>query len=40
MDGITDPMDMSFEQAQGDGEGQRSLVCYRPWGHRESDTTE
>ena len=40
MDGITDPMDMSFEQAPGDGEGQRSLVCYRPWGHRESDTTE
>ena len=20
--------------------GQRSLVCYNPWGHKESDTTE
>ena len=20
--------------------GQRSLVCYRPWGRKESDTTE
>ena len=29
-----------FEQAPGDGEGQGSLVCYRPWGHKESDTTE
>ena len=29
-----------FEQALGDGEGQGSLVCYRPWGHKESDTTE
>jgi len=23
-----------FEQASGDGEGQGSLVCYSPWGHR------
>ena len=29
-----------FEQALGDGEGQRSLVCYSPWGHKESDMTE
>ena len=29
-----------FEQAPGDGEGQGSLVCCSPWGHRESDTTE
>ena len=29
-----------FEQAQGDGEGQGSLPCCSPWGHRESDTTE
>ena len=29
-----------FEQAPGDGEGQGSLVCCRPWGHKESDTTE
>ena len=29
-----------FEQTLGDGEGLRSLVCYSPWGHRESDMTE
>ena len=29
-----------FEQALGDSEGQGSLVCYSPWGHKESDTTE
>ena len=29
-----------FEQALGVGDGQGSLVCYSPWGHKESDTTE
>ena len=29
-----------FEQAPGDGEGQGSLVCYSPWGSKESDMTE
>ena len=29
-----------FEQVPGDGEGQGSLVCYSPWGHKESDMTE
>ena len=29
-----------FEQAPGDGDGQGSLACYNPWGHKESDTTE
>ena len=29
-----------FEQAPGDSEGQGSLVCCRPWGHKESDMTE
>ena len=24
----------------GKSHGQRSLVCYSPWGHKESDTTE
>ena len=24
----------------GEFHGQRSLVCYSPWGHRESDMTE
>ena len=28
-----------FEQAPGDSEGQGSLVCCHPWGHKESDTT-
>ena len=29
-----------FEQVPGDGEGQGSLVCCRPWDHKESDMTE
>ena len=29
-----------FEQAPGDSEGQRSLACCRPWGCKESNTTE
>ena len=29
-----------FEQAPGDGEGQRSLVCCSPWSCKKSDTTE
>jgi len=29
-----------FEQALGDGEGQGSLPCCSPRGHKESDTTE
>ena len=29
-----------FEQALRVGEGQGSLVCYSPWGRKESDTTE
>ena len=28
------------EQTAGDGEGQGSLVCCSPWGHKESDPTE
>ena len=28
-----------FEQAPGDGEGQGSLACCRPWGHKESNMT-
>ena len=26
-----------FEKALGDDEGQGSLVCCSPWGHKESD---
>ena len=29
-----------FEQSPGVGDEQRSLACCRPWGHKESDTTE
>lgn len=29
-----------FEQAPGDGEGQGSLACSSPWGHKESEMTE
>ena len=28
-----------FEQAPGDSEGQGSLVCCSPWGHKELDMT-
>ena len=29
-----------FEQAPGVGDGQGSLVCCSPWGHKESDMTD
>ena len=29
-----------FEQALGVGDGQGSLECCSPWGHKESDMTE
>ena len=28
-----------FEQTMGDTEGQGSLVCCSPWGHKESNTS-
>ena len=40
LDGITDSMDMSFEQTLEDSEGQGNLMCCSPWGQRQSDTTE
>ena len=33
-------VEYEFEQASGVRDGQGSLVCYSPWGHQESDTTE
>ena len=39
LDGITDSVDMSLNKPWVDGEGQRSLACCSPWGHRESDVT-
>ena len=29
-----------FEQALGVGDGQGSLVCFSPWGHKEPDMSE
>ena len=29
-----------FEQTPGVGDGQGGLVCFSPWGRKESDTTE
>ena len=29
-----------FEEAPRVGDGQRSLVCCSPWGHKEPDMTE
>ena len=39
LDGITDSMDIEFEQTQEDSEGQKSLVCCSSWGHK-ADTIE
>ena len=29
-----------FAKTPGDGEGQESLACCSPWGHKELDTTQ
>ena len=39
LDGITDSMVVSLEQAPGDGEGQGTLSYCSPWGGKELDTT-
>ena len=40
LDGIIDLNGHEFQQAPGDSEGQGSLGCYSPWGHKESGMTE
>ena len=40
LDGITNSMDMSSEQALAAGDGKGILACCTPWDHKESDTTE
>ena len=40
LDGISDLMDIEFEQALGVGDGQGGLACCSPWSRKESDTTE
>ena len=39
LDGISDSRH-EFEQTLGDYEGQGSLGCCSPWGHKELDMTE
>ena len=36
LDGITNSMDMSLSKLLKDGEGQGSLACCSPWGHKET----
>ena len=40
LNGITDLMDMSFEQVPGVDDGRGSLACCIPWSCKESDMTE
>ena len=39
LDGITNLDGHEFEYALGVGDGQGSLACCSPWGHKESDMT-
>ena len=39
LDSITHSVVMNLIRLRGDGGGQRSLVYYSPWGHKESDMT-
>ena len=40
LDAINDSMDMSLSKLLDVGDGQRSLMCCRAWGSKESDTAE
>ena len=39
LDSITDSMNMNLSQLLGDNEGQGSLACFSPGGHKGSDVT-
>jgi len=39
LDGISEAMDVKFEQTLGDGDGQGGLACCSPWGRKELDVT-
>ena len=39
LDGIQRLNGYEFEQTPGDSEGQGSLACCRPWGHKKSGMT-
>ena len=38
LDGISDSMDIEFEQTLGESEGQGILACFYAWGRKELDT--
>ena len=40
LDGLSDSMDYEFEETPGVSEGQGSLVCCSPQGHKELDKTD
>ena len=40
LDDITNSTDMNLSKLLGVGDGQGSLVCCSPWGHKELDMTE
>ena len=40
LDVIINSMDMSLSKLQDLGDGQGSLACCSPWGHKELDLTE
>ena len=40
LDDITGSMGHELEHVPAVGDGQESLACCSPWGHKESDTTE
>ena len=37
---FTDSVEHEVEKTPGGSGGQRSLVCYSPWGRKESESTE
>ena len=39
LDSITDSMNMNLSKLLGDNEGQGSLACFSPGGHKGSDVT-
>ena len=39
LDGITNMVDVEFEEAPGVGDGQGSLACCSPWDRNDLDMT-